>query len=77
MSKTYYFVGDLNINLLYSETHSKPKDFITLLLSNGMVHLINIQIRKPCDTASLYDHISTNCLQRRKRENLKSEIRYV
>ena len=68
MSKTFYFVGDLNINLLYRETHSKPKDFINLLLSYGMVHLINTQTSIPFDTASLFDHISTNCLQSKKRK---------
>ena len=68
MNKNYYLVGDLNINLLKSETHSQSNDFIELMFSYGLAPLINRPTRITCDSATLIDNIFTNCLKSKKVE---------
>ena len=73
-NKTYYLVGDLNINLLNSETHSPSRDFVDLLFSKGMIPLINNPTRITCDSATLIDNIFTNCIESKTNGILINDI---
>ena len=60
LDKTYFLVGDFNINLSNYENHTASKNFADLLFSFGLYPLINKPTRISFDTATLIDNIFTN-----------------
>ena len=59
-NKSYFLVGDFNINLINSENHTATTNFVELLFSFDMYPLINKPTRISFDTATLIDNIFTN-----------------
>ena len=53
-------VGDFNINLINSKSHSGSKNFIDLLFSLGLYPLVIKPTRISFDSATLIDNIFTN-----------------
>ena len=58
--KQSIIMGDMNINLLKYDTHSKTNDYLNNLFSHGFLPLITKPTRVTPVTASLIDHIYTN-----------------
>ena len=59
-NKTCYLLGDYNINLLNSETHTPTSDFLDICFSNNFVPLINKPTRVTKHSATIIDNILTN-----------------
>ena len=55
--KLVYLMGDYNINLLSSETHTLTSEFLELMFSNNYVPLINRPTRVSKSTATIIDNI--------------------
>ena len=55
-----YILGDFNINLLNSDTHSNTSDFIDMMFSTSFLPLINRPTRISDNSATLIDNIYTN-----------------
>ena len=60
--KLCYILGDYNLDLLKSESHSLTKDFVNLMFEHSFVPLINRPTRVTRSSASLIDNIFTNDL---------------
>ena len=73
-NKIYYLVGDFNINLINSETHSWTRNFIDLLFSYGLYPRIKKPTRICLGSATLIDNIFTNCLLPTKNGILINDI---
>ena len=58
--KSCYLMGDFNINLLNSETHSGTSSFMDLMFSNFYLPSINRPTRVTDNTATLIDNIFSN-----------------
>ena len=58
--KICYFLGDLNICFLKSESHRLTSEFIDLIYSYGVFPLISKPTRVTKTSATLIDHILTN-----------------
>ena len=72
--KSYYLVGDFNINLLNFEKHQGTNNFIDKLSSNGIFPLINRPTRITLESFTLIDNIYTNELKRHKSGVLINDI---
>ena len=59
-NKTIYIMGDYNINLLNSDTHSPTGHFLDLMYSNMLFPLITRPTRVTAHSATLIDSIFTN-----------------
>ena len=59
-NKLYYIMGDFNLNLLNSESHSPTGEFLDTMLSKMLFPLISKPSRITANTASLIDNIFTN-----------------
>ena len=57
-----YILGDNNVNLLNSTTHSDTADFLDIMYSGGFIPLITRPTRVTRHSATLIDHIFTNNL---------------
>jgi len=55
-------MGDLNINLLKYNSHNPTNEFINSTLSHGFVPMITKPTRLTHTSATLIDHIYTNCI---------------
>ena len=60
MKKICYIMGDINLDLMKYESHSKTSQYLDLLFSNSLIPLINRPTRITDRTATLIDHIYTN-----------------
>ena len=58
--KLAYLMGDYNINLLNSGTHTLTNQFVDMMFTNSFVPLINQPTRITKNTATLIDNIFTN-----------------
>jgi len=58
----YYICGDINIDLLQSETYANVKNYADTLFSLGCTPQINHLTRIIFSSATLIDHIYTNNL---------------
>ena len=58
--KQCIIMGDMNINLLKFDTHSKTNDYLNNIFSHGFMPVITKPTRVTSVTASLIDHIYTN-----------------
>ena len=58
--KQSIIMGDMNINLLKYDTHSKTNDYLNNLFSHGFLPLITKPTRVTPVTASMIGHIYTN-----------------
>lgn len=61
--KMCYILGDYNINLFKSETHSPTQDFLNVLYSNYFYPIIHKPTRVAARSATLIDNI-LNCLNK-------------
>ena len=59
-NKLCYLLGDYNLNLLNSDTHSITNDFLDICFSHNFLPLINKPTRVTKHSATLIDHILTN-----------------
>ena len=64
--KSYYLLGDFNINLLNFEKHQGTNNFIDKLGSHGIFPLINRPTRITLESFRLIDNIYTNELKPNK-----------
>jgi len=55
-----YIMGDLNINLINSGTHTDTASFLEVMYGNSFIPLINKPTRITERSATLIDHIFTN-----------------
>lgn len=62
--KMCYILGDYNINLFKSETHSSTQDFLNNLYSNYFYPIIHKPTRVTDRSATLIDNILTNSLNK-------------
>ena len=62
--KMCYVLGDYNINLFKSETHSPTQDFLNNLYSNNFYPIIHKPTRMTDRYATLIDNILTNSLNK-------------
>ena len=62
--KMCYILGDYNINLFKSETHSPTQDFLNNLYSNYFYPIIHKPTRVTDRSATLIDNILTNSLNK-------------
>ena len=62
--KMCYILGDYNINLFKSETHSPTQDFLNNLYSNYFYPIIHKPTRVTDRSATLIDNIITNSLNK-------------
>ena len=60
MNKSVYIMGDFNINLLNSSSHSHTNEFVNTMFSSSFFPLINRPTRISDSTATLIDTIFTN-----------------
>ena len=61
-NKSLLLLGDFNIDLLKYETHNKTNDFVDNLFATGLSPLITKPTRITDHSATLIDHIHTNCM---------------
>ena len=59
-NKTIYIMGDFNINLMNSDTHTPTGSFLDLMYSNMLFPLITRPTRVTANSATLIDNIFTN-----------------
>ena len=59
-AKDIIIVGDVNIDLLKTGSHSESGVYLDTLLENGLLPLVTLPTRKGNRCASIIDHISTN-----------------
>jgi hypothetical protein len=59
-NKLCYLLGDYNINLLNSNSHSQTQDFVDNCFTNGCIPMINKPTRITQYSATLIDNIITN-----------------
>jgi exonuclease III len=59
-NKEVLIMGDMNIDLLKFETHSKTKEYLENIFSQGYMPLITKPTRVSTYSATLIDHIYTN-----------------
>jgi hypothetical protein len=64
-----YIMGDININLLNSESHLPTSEFIDMLFSRSLFPLITKPTRIQGQSATLIDNIFCNILDARSRKN--------
>ena len=55
--------GDININFLKFSEHTQTEEFLDMLYANNILPIITKPTRLTDHTATLIDHIYTNCLQ--------------
>lgn len=60
--KVCFLLGDFNINLFHSESHSLTADFLNMLYTNSLYPLITKPTRVTASSATLIDNIFTNSL---------------
>lgn len=60
--RSLYIMGDFNINLLNTNTHARTNDFINSMYSNSLFPVITKPTRISDHSATLIDHIYTNCV---------------
>ena len=72
--KSYYLVGDFNINLLNFEKHQGTNNFIDKLSSHGIYPLIDRPTRITLESFTLIDNIYTNELKQCKSGVLINDI---
>ena len=53
----------MNINFLKSNEHAQTEEFLDMLYTNNILPIITKPTRLTDHTATLIDHIYTNCLQ--------------
>ena len=58
-----YIFGDMNINFLKFSEHTQTEEFLDTLYANNILPIITKPTRLTDHTATLIDHIYTNCLQ--------------
>ena len=59
-AKDIVICGDMNIDLLKTESHSDSAVYLDTLLENGLLPLVTMPTRIANRSASIIDHISTN-----------------
>ena len=59
-NKSCVFMGDMNIDLLKCDTHSKTNEYLDTVISNGYLPVITKPTRICSSSATLIDHIYTN-----------------
>jgi exonuclease III len=62
-NKTFFLIGDFNINLINYESHSGTKMFMNTLFSYGLHPLINKPTRITLESCTLIDNIFTNAIE--------------
>ena len=55
-----FILGDMNIDFLRVDTHSKTEDYLDMLYSSNLLPVITKPIKITSHTATLLDHIYTN-----------------
>ena len=63
-------MGDLNINLLKYNSHNPTNEFINSTLSHGFVPMITKPTRLTHTSATLIDHIYTNCITTKSKSGI-------
>ena len=58
--KTYFLVGDLNLNLIDYQSNAKVRDFVNLTFQHSLVAIVNKPTRVTKNNATLIDYIFTN-----------------
>ena len=61
-NKSCYILGDMNINILNQETHTKTGQFVDIMFSNSFLPVITRPTRVTVTSATLIDHIFTNAV---------------
>lgn len=64
-NKDSFIMGDLNIDILKVKTHEKTSNFIENCLANGFLQIITKPTRVSNGSATLIDHLYTNCIRNR------------
>ena len=59
-NKSCYILGDMNINIVNQETHTKTGQFVDIIFSNSVLLVITRPTRVTATSATLIDHIFTN-----------------
>ena len=59
-NKSCYILGDMNINIINQETHTKTGQFVDIMFSNSFLPVITRPTRVTATSATLIDHIFTN-----------------
>ena len=62
VNETFFLAGDFNTNLLDFETNKKVQNFVNLIFEFSMTPTINKPTRVTKHTATVIDHIITNCI---------------
>ena len=58
-----YIFGDMNINFLKFNEHAQTEEFLDMLYTNNILPIITKPTRLTDHTATLIDHVYTNCLK--------------
>ena len=58
-----YLLGDFNINLINHANHNYTGDYLDIMYSNGFIPVIDRPTRVTDHSATLIDHIFTNCYE--------------
>ena len=66
--KTFFLVGDLNLNLIEYQSNVKVRNFVNLIFQHSVVPIVNKPTRVTKNNATLIDYIITNSFT--KQENL-------
>ena len=69
-----YIFGDMHINFLKFNEHAETEEFLDMLYANNILPIITKPTRLTDHTATLIDHIYTNCLQNFTAEILTVDI---
>ena len=59
-NKSCVILGDMNIDLLKCDTHSKTNEYLDNIITHGYLPVITKPTRICSSTATLIDHIYTN-----------------
>jgi molecular chaperone DnaK (HSP70) len=70
MKKHGIIMGDFNINLLKYDIHNPTNDFINNTLSQGFVPVITKPTRLTHSSATIIDHIYTNCITTKSKSGI-------
>ena len=73
-NKICYILGDLNINLLKSDSHNPTREFLDILYSHSFRPTVDKPTRITCISATLIDNIFTNSVDSHQAEIITSGL---
>ena len=74
-NKTCFRLGDLNLNLIDSQSHAKVRNFVNLIFQHSLVPIVNKPTRVTKNNTTLIDYIITNSFT--DQENLTGILKQI